>query len=158
MKTETYNGIDIFFNSTSRLYFTKDFIYSRANNRTKGTVMSTRVERVKEEIDIFVKRCVAIKNKTFVFIRKRYDKGYVKAQVLIFDKVSNCVTVLENKKVRTYPLSDYRFNCDKVFFDSRKNKTLIDEVFLCNAEIIKQKKLISENQAKMVAVRSNNNL
>ena len=76
MKTETYNGIDIFFNSTSRLYFTKDFIYSRANNRTKGTVMSTRVERVKEEIDIFVKRCVAIKNKTFVFIRKRYDKGY----------------------------------------------------------------------------------
>ena len=116
--------------------------------------MSTRVERVKEEIDIFVKRCVAIKNKTFVFIRKRYDKGYVKAQVLIFDKVSNCVTVLENKKVRTYPLSDYRFNCDKVFFDSRKNKTLIDEVFLCNAEIIKQKKLISENQAKMVAVKS----
>jgi hypothetical protein len=156
MRTETYNGIAIFFDAAKRLYFTKALIYKRTNNRSRGYVMSTRLERVKEEIDIFIRMATAQKKRSFVFIKgSRYDKGYMKARILLFDKISNCITVMVGKKINTYALSDYKFNTDKIFLDTRKNQILIDEMAICNSEIIKQKELIANAQAKLVAARSN---
>ena len=157
MKTENYKGIDIFFNSTTKRYYTKALVYKRANNRCRGYISLTNPADVRKEIDLFLKRAFASNNIASVFIKgKHYDKGYSRAQVLFYDKILNAVTVIdERKKINTIALSDYRFHEDKIFINDRKNRLLVHDVYTRQAEIIRLKNEIASLSAKLVPLKSN---
>ncbi len=156
MKTETYKGIDIMHSADKNKFYTKVFIRKRTSGRIQPYISASKIEKVKSEIDLFIKSISAKAGLKKAWLKDCYaDGGYKLVDIILYDSASNSVTIRNQKlKITTIPLSEYKFNNDKIFINSKYNNALVNRLNAKQFEIDVLKQQKNSLKEKMVPVKA----
>ena len=149
MKIENYKGIDIFHNAEKDEFVTK--IVVLPNSKKDSTIRNGRLQKVRDEIDRFLNTAAKkpVLKKAWVWKDKYNDEsGYVKADILIFNCLTNNATIQREgfKATEDFNLTPYWNSDKKVFICCKENDAIIAQMnkdFEAIAKIKKQRSCAS---------------
>ncbi len=139
MENQNYKGVDIFYNETKKLFFTKVLL-------GKDTFSSKKMDVIKSLID---KTLSAFDKKNNPPIKRAWMKGphddakYKLVDIIWNDEKQNTVTVRNYLgRIMTIPLSNYKYNKHKIFFSNKRNDKIVEflEKQQVEIELLKKKK------------------